>query len=162
MSFLRLCVCVCVCVCVNLSCVYIFVLLACTWVMLMAGLEGAGCQVMKNLQRNYKARGRGQPPGPQDGLGPRARNGSLQLRCKEMISVNTAGELGSKFCTSQTSECEHTLPNTLSAGFWDHEWGPSQAVIRLLTQRSWYTKCALVKATQFVLICNTARENNTP
>lgn len=150
---------VCVCVWVNLSCVYTFVLLACTWVMLMAGFEGAGCQVMKNLQRNYKAGGWGQPPGPQDGLGPRARNGILQFRRKEMNSVNTADELGSKFCTSQTSGCEHTLPNTLSAGFWDHEWRTQPSCDQTPnSEKLWYTKCALVKATQFVLIYNTARE----
>ena len=130
-------VCVCVCLCVNLSCMYIFVLLACPWVMLTAGLEGAGCQVMKSLQRELQSQGQWAAPGPQDGLGPRARNGSLQFRHKEMISVNTAGERGSRFCTRQTSGWGHTLLRTVSAAFWDQGQRTQPSVRRLLTQRNW-------------------------
>lgn len=52
-----------------------------------------------------------------------------------------------------------TLPNTLSAGFWDHEWRTQPSCDQTPdSEKLWYNKCALVKATQFVLTYNTVRE----
>lgn len=64
--------------------------------MLTAGLKEQAASY-EELKRKLQSQGQWAAPGPQDSLGPRVRNGSLQFRHKEMISVNTAGELGRQF-----------------------------------------------------------------
>ena len=141
-SFLRLCVCVCVrvracgCACANLSCMHIFVLLACTWVMLTAGLKGAGCQVMRSLRGNYKARGSGQPQDPRMALDPELEMEAFNSDTRKWFLSTLQASLEAdsvpvKPPREGTPCSAHCLQPSETRGR-----GPRQAVRRLLTQRN--------------------------
>ena len=156
MSFLRRCVCVLIwVVCTYLSCWH-----ALEWCSRLV-LKEQAARLWRTYRGITKPGAGGSPQDPRMALDPELEMEAFNSDARKWFLAN----------------CWRTWKQILyQSNFWTRAHPAQHTVCRLLrpwvrsqpscdqtpnSEKLWYTKCALVKATQFVLICNTARENNT-